>query len=424
MHAEEAVDAPKRKDGAPLALKKRTRERQPGTEQREIIEGLQREISRIEGEIDKDAAKFEECRRLMSLGVASYDALQQEQKMIQLLAQLKLKQEERNVALQRYEEHLKGLEKGDAVEVAIDKIHEQRAKRRRLYPREKEKKPVEAEILEKIEQVRGAAGKYADIPRTNAANCPSRCENLEEHMRDCNIVCPDCGTIYGDLTLDMENPLCTAPKFGEWIETSRHRSGGYKPPTHFAEIIGHFQGNRSSQTPEDIMNKIKVYCGRYHYADKDITPAVARFFLRRMQQDENRRHAEAVITNPQDKIRRYTDYYKHAPEIAHKLSGIPPPYLSPMQEERVMSMFPLVIAAYKTSPRYLQRLGNRKGRVKAVPNMPNYLYVLYKIMQLLGYTEFLPYVPLPKSADNTIDNDRAGWKHICETYDWQYIPTI
>jgi hypothetical protein len=208
-------------------------------------------------------------------------------------------------------------------------------------------------------------------------------------------------------------------KFGEPTNT-RRRTGGYKPPTHFSEIVGRFQGARNSSTaPEDVVERIKKYCKRYK--SNQIDPSVVRFFLKRMQQEEYNRYINSK--DPNNRLRRFTDYYKHAPEIASNLSGIPPPYMTPMQEEKILSIFPLVVAGYVNTPRYKQRLANRAGRKKPHPNNANYHYVFYKIAQMLGYDEFLPYIPLPKSVENIDENDELNWKYICEQYGWQYIPT-
>jgi hypothetical protein len=97
--------------------------------------------------------------------------------------------------------------------------------------------------------------------------------------------------------------------------------------------------------------------------------------------------------------------------------------MTPMQKEKIMGLFPLVTAAYKTSPRYLERMADRTGRVKKEPNCMNNLYELFKLCQLLAYDEFLPYISLPRSTECIDSNDELGWKHICSVYGWQYIPT-
>jgi len=84
----------------------------------------------------------------------------------------------------------------------------------------------------------------------------------------------------------------------------------------------------------------------------------------------------------------------------------------------------MVCAAYKTSPRYIARKKDKKNRkTRDEPNNMNYHYVYYKECEMLGYEEFLPYIPLPKSLANIDDNDQNGWKHACDLYGWCYTPT-
>lgn len=399
----------------------------PGEEERLCIQSMDAQIAGLEADIKNNAQEYQECRKIMLMGVVSLKASEQIARMNALMAKLKEMKANRREIIKKREMHLTSLFNGEERAIVLEEVRQKRAKRRRLYPRDKE---VFTEEQETVIALNDKMSKKV-VFRVNSANCPGGCLNIVDDTKECVQVCKDCGWIYGDIRCDSENPLCSAPKYGEQIDVPRRRSGGYKPPTHFAEIVGHFQGNRSSLTPADIIEKIKWYCKRYHYKDHEITPQVARFFLRRMQQEENNRHANAVHRDPRDKLRRFTDYYKHAPEISYRLSGIPPPYMTPMQEDRVISLFPYVIAAYKTCPRYKTRLQKKKenpnerpnGKPDKTPNNPNYLLVFYKLCQLLGYNEFLPYIPLPKNTDNIDDNDEHAWKYICKKYNWQYIET-
>lgn len=414
-------------DEGPKRGAKGKREREPGEDERLLIQSMDADIAALETDIRDNAKEYQECRRIMSMGVVSIKAAEQTARMTALMDKLKSMKAARRDVMRKREQHLTALSNGDERASVLEEVREKRAKRRRLYPRDREvfTEDQEADIV-----LSDRIAKRV-VYRSNSANCPGRCLNIVDDTKECVQVCKDCGHVYGDIRCDVENPLCTAPKFGEQIDMPRRRSGGYKPPTHFAEIVGHFQGNRSSLTPADIIDKIKWYCKRYHYKDHEITPKVARFFLRRMQQEENNRHANEKHSNRNDKLRRFTDYYKHAPEISYRLSGIPPPYMTPMQEDRVMSLFPYVIAAYKTCPRYKKRLEKKReepkerpnGKPEKTPNNPNYLLVFYKLCQLLGYNEFLPYIPLPKNTDNIDDNDEHAWKYICGKYNWQYIET-
>jgi len=201
------------------------------------------------------------------------------------------------------------------------------------------------------------------------------------------------------------------------------RVGGYRPPNHFAEIVAQFQGKRRATAPQAVVDKIGDMCRRYHIEKHQITPSICRRFLKQLQYEQSQWRKVDKKSVP-DNAKRFTDYYKNTPEIAYRLSGIPPPFLTPMQENRVIAMFSLVVRGYKTTPRYLARKMDRKNRkTRDEPNNMNYMYVFYKILQLLGYEEFLPYIPLPKSYSNIDDNDENSWKHICALYGWAYTPS-
>lgn len=332
------------------------------------------EIARIEAEIQACAGRYEECRALMKLGIASVEAATVTRRMESLIAQLAQLKEGRARAVE---------------DAATRQESEERAAKR----------PA----------------------RSNAANCPGKCESLIEDPDGCFWTCEDCGTIYD--CYPSCAPTSHLPKFGEAQCAVFRRTGGYKPIVHFTEIIGRFQGAKSSSdAPDEIIERVRGYCRRYKTDGSKVDPSMVRFFLRRMQQDENNRHKNAKEPK-KDRLRRFTDYYKHAPEIASRISGVPPPYMTPMQEEKILSLFPLVVAAYKNTPRYLMKRANRAGRKKPNPNNANYQYSFFKICQMLGYDEFLQYIPLPKSTENIDENDLLNWKYICKQYGWTFIPT-
>jgi hypothetical protein len=420
--------------------------RRTGDEEQREIESLENEIRGLESEIDRDAAKYEECRRIMALGVRSLDAMHQTTKMDALMSKLTILKQKRREAMDKKDAHMVAVCTGDERALVMEDIRDERSKKAVFYPLNVSTRTEEEEMRIRMES------KRLMKPRSNSANCPDGCADLVSDEKSCSLLCPTCGHVYQDTRCNPQNPFCTMGKYGEKVDAPRRRSGGYKPPNHFAEIVGHFQGVRNYNASPDILEKLKEYAARYKYETKDITPQVLRFFLRRMQQNENNRHANAVAKNGvKDRLVRYTDFYRSTPEMSYRISGIPPPYMSPMQEDRVLALFPKVIAAYKTSPRYLRRLQqrsycvkkttrqrstarednpsyNRKFHgsldcVKKYPNNPNYSFAFYKICQLLGYDEFLPYIALPKSTDNIDDNDTEAWKHICRVEGWPYIPT-
>jgi len=232
-------------------------------------------------------------------------------------------------------------------------------------------------------------------PEENTTTCDECGGILRDH--GWLLVCHSCGVCC------EQPPNCDAQhtSFGNMNREWRS-GGGYRPLNHFCEIIMQFQGKRRSSAPDEIYELIRKDCERYHLERSQITPSVIRHYL---------------------KQRGLNMHYKHCAELSYRLSGIPPPYMTPMQEERIMKLYPLVVAAYQTSPRYLERMVRRNGRMKVNPNNMNCFYVFYKLCQLLGYTEFLPYIPLPKSQAGIDDNDENGWRHICKVHGWKYMPT-
>ena len=56
-------------------------------------------------------------------------------------------------------------------------------------------------------------------------------------------------------------------------------------------------------------------------------------------------------------------------------------------------------------------------------NFLNYYYTIYKLCELLGQNEFLPYFALLKDREKMMEQDEI-WKKICEELDWEFIPTI
>lgn len=212
----------------------------------------------------------------------------------------------------------------------------------------------------------------------------------------------------------------------EWV----YKSNGYQPIIHLADIMSQFQGKKRSSAPPAIVELIKERCKKYRIELCKVTPRVCRDILKELYQEQcsfqkynkNRMSLFEGILPPSKK---FTDYYKYSTAISYSISNIPPPYITPSQESKIFAIFPLVVDGYKTSQRFLTRKQDKKHRnLRENPNNMNYYFTLYKICQMLGYSEFLQYIPLPKSTSNIDDNDENGWKHCCDLYNWSYTPTI
>lgn len=352
----------------------------------EQLNVINAQISGLERDIAAHAAEYQKVRTSMMSGIFSYEGVVARDRIDELTTQLDALRKQREAAVIRMD---------DAI---LSAMHERRVKDGINEDKIKKEKNDDEE------------GRHV---------CKGQCKRFLYDPSAYVDICEDCGAVY-DHTLDSTGEFFAYGDMHRDV-VPRRRGGGYKPPNHFAEILAQFQGKRRSCAPDHIVSMVSDYCKRYKIPPHKITPPVVRQILKQKQQEEAAIFKWAK--KKPEKYIKYTDYYKHTPEIAWRLSGIPPPYMMPSQQDKLIALFPLAVVAYRTSPRYLTRKANRSGRKKDEPNVLNYFYMLYKLCQMAGYDEFLMYIPLPKSLANIEDCDQNGWKAVCAANHWQYIPT-
>ena len=163
----------------------------------------------------------------------------------------------------------------------------------------------------------------------------------------------------------------------------------YKRINHFREILAQFQAKETTQIPEKVIEDIVNQIKKERMTIDQLTNKKAKDILKKLG---------------------YNKYYEHIPFIKDKL-GIKPPIMSPELEEVLCNLFLDIQKPYsKNCP---------DDRV----NFLNYYYVLYKMCELLGETQFLPYFPMLKDPVKRIEQDEI-WKKICAELQWEFIPTI
>jgi hypothetical protein len=218
-------------------------------------------------------------------------------------------------------------------------------------------------------------------------------------------VCDECGHVKSSMGVLTDGDV-SFDKRGRYASNSEHTTfrtmSTYKPLNHFVEILSQLQGKRKIRAPEHIQLVCYHYCVRYGIKREDITEAVIRKCLRRYKSGNQ--------------------FYKYAMEIACKLRGVPPPHMTDDQEATLVYMYPCAVRAYRGSPRYVRRAKDRVGRIKKTPNNQTGSYVLYKLCELCGFHEFLPYLRMSNSMATIRENDES-WQHVCGVNRWKYIPT-
>ena len=163
----------------------------------------------------------------------------------------------------------------------------------------------------------------------------------------------------------------------------------YKRINHFREILAQFQAKETTQIPEEVLENIKNQIRKERI---DLTHL-------------NNKKAKDIL-----KKLGYNKYYEHIPFIKDKL-GIKPPVMTQDLEESLCNLFMEIQGPYaKFCP---------DDRV----NFLNYYYTVYKLCELLDQVQFLPYFPMLKDREKRIEQDEI-WKKICQSLDWEFIPTI
>jgi hypothetical protein len=163
----------------------------------------------------------------------------------------------------------------------------------------------------------------------------------------------------------------------------------YKRINHFREILAQFQAKETTQIPEEVLTNIINQIKKERITLHDFNNKRAKDILKKLG---------------------YNKYYEHIPFIKDKL-GIKPPIMKQRLEQTLCSLFMDIQKPYaKHCP---------DDRV----NFLNYYYVLYKMCELLGEIQFLPFFPMLKDPVKRIEQDEI-WKKICKELHWEFIPTI
>lgn len=163
----------------------------------------------------------------------------------------------------------------------------------------------------------------------------------------------------------------------------------YKKINHFKEILSQFQGKETTQIPEEVIENLKQQIKKERIDIQKLTYYETKGLLKKLA---------------------YNKYYEHINFIKNKL-GLKPPIISQDLEETLCNFFMEIQYPYaKHCPDY---------RV----NFLHYYYVLYKLFELLGETQYLQEIPMLKDREKLIEQDTI-WKKICEELDWEFIATI
>ena len=196
------------------------------------------------------------------------------------------------------------------------------------------------------------------------------------------MACQGCG--YATTYLDATT---SSVSYGDEVEFA---SFSYKRLNHFNEWLQQVQAKESFEIPQDVIDQVMSELHRQRVQYEDINQKKVREILKTL---------------------RLRKTYEHVAQITSRITGVPPPRMTPEMEEMCRLMFIAVQPAFeKHCP------PDRK-------NFLSYSYCLYKFFQLLGYDDLLGSFTLLKGRDKLQRQDQIFQK-ICEELDWESLPSV
>lgn len=188
-------------------------------------------------------------------------------------------------------------------------------------------------------------------------------------------VCPECGIVRQVLSEDNN---------GVYMADREKPKIGYERINHFNEFLARFTGMEKTPIPVAVLDKlVELHDG------KKATMESVRAHLRRL---------------------RLPKYYENWVQISSMMKGDTPPVLHQHLADRLRTMF-------QASQGPFYHIKNRKRK-----NFFSYSYFTHKALEILGQTEYLPYLPLLKCRKKLIEQDEM-WKSLCSALHWRFIPS-
>jgi hypothetical protein len=203
----------------------------------------------------------------------------------------------------------------------------------------------------------------------------------EEGIMICNN--NKCGT-YVQYIVDNEKPVYKEPP-------NEVTYNAYVRLNHFKEILSQFQAKETTQIPTHVIEAIRGRIKKERIQD--------------MVTEINYEKMREIL-----KKLGFNRYFEHIQYI-NSIFGIKPPVMSDELQDTLCILFIEIQEPWAIHcPIYRT-------------NFFNCTYTLYQLCVLLNQTQYLPYIPMMKDREKQLEQDMV-WKKVCETLDWEFVPTV
>ena len=226
---------------------------------------------------------------------------------------------------------------------------------------------------------------------------PSTRKGLSEYCEHCDVE-----LIVEEMLGQVTCPVCSIVKQGgegigykqSYIEaqSSNKAPTPYDRRHHLREFIQRLEGAERTEIPEAVILAILQKCQTTGVNPIEQPDKITYTFVRLGLRDKG-----------------FAEFFENITQIICIVTRKQPVTFQEYQKERIQQIFQEIQAPFE----------KHKGKRK---NFLSYSYVLYKSCELLGYNEFLPYLPLFKAPKNLHSADKI-WQKICKDLVFQFIPT-
>lgn len=233
-------------------------------------------------------------------------------------------------------------------------------------------------------------------------NVENKIVNMQDYVVSSDICC-FCNT--GEFIHQEDDGilLCNNPRCGKFVThiVDGSKTTNKDPPNevsytayirlnHFKEILSQFQAKETTQIPPEIIEMIRARIKKERITD-----------LSKLNYEKMRDILRKLGLNK---------YFEHIQYI-NSIFGVKPPVMSESLIETLCVLF------IEIQPKFsIYCPANRT-------NFFAYGYILYQLCVLLGQTQYLPYIPVLKDVEKQRQNDLI-WKKICESLQWEFIPSV
>ena len=230
------------------------------------------------------------------------------------------------------------------------------------------------------DDTRATSSHNDEEPTTDCDVCP----NCELELKVCTakgvMVCEQCGMsrAYMDVTVN-------ALPYNNNVDVSGF---SYKRINHFNDLLLQVQAKEAMCVPEEVCQSVRDQLAKQRV--RQVTATKVREILKGLKLNK---------------------MYDHITQIICRVTGQDATRLTPEEEQKCRLMFIAIQGPFE-----MHCPSDRK-------NFLSYPYCLYKFLQLLGCTHVLGSFNLLKSKDKLYLQDLI-FKRICETLNWEFIPSV